>query len=91
MIMEGVYLVKCQHLPGHLASIVKSNPHPVVDLSNLLATNGFLSLQEASLLKPPGNASPDFAMGSQSVMIIVRELRDSGFTIFPCLFAIMIC
>lgn len=26
------YLIKSQHLPGHLAAIVQSDSHPVVDL-----------------------------------------------------------
>lgn len=29
---SGTHLVKGQHLPGHLAAIVQSNSHPVVDL-----------------------------------------------------------
>lgn len=32
--LRGSYLVKSQHLPGHLAAIVQSDSHPVVDLES---------------------------------------------------------
>lgn len=32
--LGGSYLVKSQHLPGHLAAIVQSDSHPVVDLES---------------------------------------------------------
>lgn len=33
----GSYLVKGQHLPGHLAAIVQSDSHPVVDLEGCVS------------------------------------------------------
>lgn len=30
-----MYLIKCEHLTGHLSAIVKSNSHPIVDLQHV--------------------------------------------------------
>lgn len=34
--IRGSYLVKGQHLPGHLAAVVQSDSHPVVDLEKAM-------------------------------------------------------
>jgi hypothetical protein len=32
---DSHYLVKCEHLAGHLSPVVQGDPHPIVDLLTL--------------------------------------------------------